>query len=65
MQITIEAKTAFQECLLFICLSKSMTLCCSEELTFFVTSSSDSRSVNLSFNLCTSSRILVLGCILF
>ena len=65
MQITIEAKAAFQECLFFICLSKSMTLCCSEELTFFETSSCDSRLVNLSFNLCTSSSILVLDCIWF
>ena len=45
------------------CLSKSVTLCWSKELTFFVTSSCDSRLVNLSFTLRTSSSILVLDCI--
>ena len=42
------------------CLSKSMTLCWSKELTFFVTSSCDTRLMNLSFNWRTSSSILVL-----
>ena len=45
------------------CLSKSITLHWSKELTFYVTSSFDSRLVNLSLNLRTSSGILVLDCI--
>ena len=42
------------------CLTKSMTLCWSKELTFFVTSSCYSRLVTLSFILGTSLSILVL-----
>ena len=42
------------------CLCKSMTLCWSKELTFYVTRSCYSRLVNLSFNLRTFSSILVL-----
>ena len=42
------------------CLCKSMTLCWSKELTFYVTRSCYSRLVNLSFNLRTFSSNLVL-----